>query len=203
MAARLTTFLDAYTSPRTAAGPVGAVDPATGCRPSRERQLGEAFCSLLEALPSEALPLNGGSSTTVVVTVDLETLRSGLGVATTDGGTMITASEARRLACRAGIIPAVLGAKSQPLGLGRRKRFFTPTQRTAMALQHLTCRAEGCEIPAPWCEAHHARDPWERGGRTDLAEGRPLCSWHHHRAHDPAYETRHLSDGRIRFHRRP
>jgi len=203
VAARLTTYLDAYTSPRTAAGPASAVDPATGCRAPRDRLLGEAFCSLLEAVSSDALPLHGGSSTTVVVTIDLEMLRSGLGAATTDGGTTITASEARRLACCAGIIPAVLGAASQPLDLGRRRRLFTPAQRTAMALQHPTCRAEGCEVPAAWCEAHHARAPWKQGGRTDLADGRLLCSWHHHRAHDPAYETRHLGDGRIRFHRRP
>lgn len=203
VAARLTTFLDTYTSPRTATGPGAALDPATGYRIPRERLLGEAFCSLLETVPSEALPLHGGSSTTVVVTIDLEALRSGLGLATTGDGTTVTAAEARRLACQAGIIPAVLGGKSQPLDLGRRKRLFTPAQRTALALQHPTCRAEGCEIPAPWCEAHHAREPWERGGRTDLADGRLLCSWHHHRAHDPAYETRHLGDGRIRFHRRP
>lgn len=203
VAARLTTYLDAYTSPRTSAGPGAAVDPATGCRIPRERLLGEAFCSLLEAVPSDALPLHGGSSTTMVVTIDVETLRSGLGVATTGDGTTITAAEARRLACRAGIIPAVLGGRSQPLDLGRRKRLFTAAQRTAMALQQPTCRAEGCEVPAPWCEGHHAREPWGRGGRTDLADGRLLCSWHHHRAHDPAYETRHLGDGRIRFHRRP
>ena len=203
VAARLTTFLDAYTSPRTTAGPAGAGDPATGRRLPRERLLGEAFCSLLEAVPSEALPLHGGSSTTVVVTIDFEALRDGTGMGTVGDGTTITAAEARRLACQAGIIPAVLGGKSQPLDVGRRRRLFSSAQRTAMALQHPSCRAEGCEIPATWCEAHHAREPWARGGRTDLADGRLLCSWHHHRAHDPAYETQHLSDGRIRFHRRP
>jgi hypothetical protein len=71
-----------------------------------------------------------------------------------------------------------------------------------MAIRDVTCRAEGCEIPAVWCEAHHAAEPWTTGGRTDLADGLLLCSWHHHRAHDHHYDTRRLPSGELRFHRR-
>jgi len=49
--------------------------------------------------------------------------------------------------------------------------------------------------------AHHDH-PWATGGTTDLANGRLLCPWHHTRAHDPHYETRHLPNGKIAFHRR-
>ena len=204
VAARLKTCLDAYTSPRTAEGREGGViDPATGQRLPHARLLGQAFCSLLEAIPADAMPLHGGSATTVVVTIDLEALRSGLGLATTGDGTTLTAGEARRLACQAGLIPAVLGGKSEPLDLGRRRRLFSPAQRLALAMQHPTCRAEGCTVPATWCEAHHWRRPWVQDGRTDLADGKLLCPWHHHRAHDPLYETRNLPDGGVRFHRRP
>ena len=208
VAARLRTYLDAYTSPRTqpgpAAGPVaGSVtDAATGARVPRERLLGEAFCALLEGVPAAAMPLHGGSATTVVVTVDLEALRSGLGVATTGDGTRISAAQARRLACNAAILPMVLGGASQPLDLGRSRRLFSTAQRLALAKDHPTCRAQGCTVPATWCEAHHAHRPWSAGGRTDLAEGKLLCSWHHHRAHDDRYEVDHLPNGDIRFHRR-
>lgn len=203
VAARLKTCLDAYTSPRTAGGDeAGVIDPATGSRLPQARLLGQAFCSLLEAIPADAMPLHGGSATTVVVTVDLEALRSGLGLATTGDGTTLTASEARRLACQAGVIPAVLGGKSEPLDLGRRRRLFSPAQRLALAMQHPTCRAEGCRVPATWCAAHHWRRPWAQDGRTDLADGKLLCPWHHHRAHDSHYETRNLPDGGVRFHRR-
>ena len=57
-------------------------------------------------------------------------------------------------------------------------------------------------FPAAWCEAHHAGNPWAEGGRTDLADGVLLCSWHHHRIHDPRYDPRRLPDGDYRFHRR-
>jgi predicted restriction endonuclease len=70
-----------------------------------------------------------------------------------------------------------------------------------MALRDQTCRAEGCQIPATWSEAHHLV-PWSQGGRTDLDTGVLLCSWHHHRAHDHTYTHERLPNGDLRFHRR-
>jgi hypothetical protein len=72
-----------------------------------------------------------------------------------------------------------------------------------MSLGGLTpdCRAAGCEIPAAWCEAHHAAEPWSQEGKTDLADGL-LCSFHHHRAHDHRYRVERTGDRRLSFHRR-
>lgn len=204
VASRLKTYLDAYTSPRVEGGTKGAgvVDPATGERLSYDKLLGGAFCSLLESIDPKQMPLHAGSPTTVVTTLTLAQLRDALGAAETGDGTRMSAAQARRLACNAGIIPAVLGRKSQVLDLGRRSRLFTGGQKLAMALEHPTCRAQGCTVPATWCEAHHAKDPWSKGGRTDLADGVLLCSWHHHRAHDATYQLRRMPNGDIRFHRR-
>ena len=116
--------------------------------------------------------------------------------------TRISASEARRLACTAGILPAVLDGNSEVLDLGRTRRLFTPAQRKALAITQPSCRAEGCTVPSTWCEAHHAGDPWCRGARTDLADGMLLCSWHHHRIHDDRYLVKNTPDGGVRFHRR-
>lgn len=204
VASRLRTYLDAHTSPRTTDGKVAGeplTDPATGERVPIDRLRGQAFCAMLEHLDPATLPVHGGSPTTVVVTMDYETLLTGLGVGTLDDGTEIPAGEARRLACTAAIIPAVLGSKSLVLDLGRTSRFYTGHQRRAMAITHPFCRAEGCSVPATMCEAHHPT-PWSRGGRTDLADGRLLCSWHHHRAHDDRYLVNELTNGDIRFHRR-
>ncbi|MFC6343898.1 DUF222 domain-containing protein, partial [Nocardioides hankookensis] len=155
----------------------------------------------LESVDPDRLPLHGGDATTVLVTVDLETLRGATGVAYV-GDEPISASEARRLACGAGIVPVVLAGSSQVLDVGRKRRFFVPAQRKALAVRHPSCVAEGCDIPAAWCEAHHAGSPWSRGGRTDLADGVLLCSFHHHRAHDARYDVE-WSAGGARFHRRP
>ncbi|WGL52814.1 DUF222 domain-containing protein [Nocardioides sp. BP30] len=192
---RLRTYLQAYTQPRVAAL------EADGRVPPRSRLLAHAFAQLLENTDPTRLPAHGGDATTVVVTMTLDQLRAGLGVAWLEDGTPISTGETRRLACTAGIIPAVLGGNSEPLDLGRTRRLFTPSQRKALALRDKHCRAEGCAVPTTWCDAHHDQ-PWSHGGHTDLAHGSLLCGHHHRRAHDPTYQTTRLPDGRYRFRRK-
>jgi hypothetical protein len=192
---RLLTYLESFTSPRSSSGATG------DDRRPYDQRLGTAFGAFLESVDPKRMPLHGGDATTILITVPLETLRTGLGTALV-GDEPITAAEARRLACQATLIPAILGSDSEVLDLGRTQRLFQPAQRKAMAINQPTCRAAGCDIPATWCEAHHAGVPWGQGGGTDLADGVLLCSFHHHRAHDHHYDTRRRPDGRIEFHRR-
>ena len=192
---RWLTQLHAFTSPRRESQvPVGERVPYP-------RKLAHAFTALLERIPEDWLPQHGGTTTAVVVTIDQAKLAQDLATAGLTTGTPITAGEARRLACGAGILPAVLDGKSQPLDLGRAKRLFSPAQRKALAIRDRECRAEGCDIPAAWCEAHHL-DPWSNGGNTDLNRGVLLCSFHHHRAHDTRYDSTRMAKGNLRFHRR-
>ncbi len=214
VASRLKTLLDAWTSPRHIAARGSdserdtsqGIDPATGLRLPHERLLGHAFCSLLESVDPTRLPSHGGAATKIVITVSLDTLRTGLGLATlaTSGADdlKLPASEVRRLACQSDLIPAVLGSKSEVLDLGRTSRLFTAAQRHAKMTTATTCAGEGCTIPATWCEAHHARTPWAAGGTTDLDDLEFLCSWHHQRIHDPTYATSRMPNGDIRFARR-
>lgn len=209
VAARLRTMLESWTSPRQESTGVGAFaqrDPATGVRLPQERLHGEAFRAFLEAADPSRMPIHGGSATRIVVTIDLDGLLSGLGAGTivSSGDAMprLTNSEVRRLACQAGIIPAVLGSKGQVLDLGRTSRFFSELQRLARMITHPVCAAQGCTVPSQWCEGHHAGDPWALGGRTDLADLEFLCPWHHQRAHDPAFSVERLPNGDVRFARR-
>ena len=134
--------------------------------------------------------------------IDHHTLTSGLaGVAQTSTGDTLTAGQARRLACTAGILPVVLGTTSEILDLGRTRRLFTGPLRTALDLRDQHCRATGCDIPAAWCEAHH-QQPWSQQGPTTLDNGILLCPHHHHRAHDPTYTHTHQPTGHLTFHRR-
>jgi hypothetical protein len=202
-AGRLLTYLEAYAAPRRGrlAGDSELADPDNGQRVSHATRLGRAFCSALEAIPTARLPKHGGSATSVVVTIDHETLRSQLGSAGLGSGERISATEAVRLACNASILPLVLDGDGQPLHLGRARRLFSSGQRMAMAVRDRSCRADGCSIPADWCEAHH-RKPWMLGGRTDVTDGVLLCSWHHHRAHDSSYRVDTMPNGDVRFSRR-
>jgi hypothetical protein len=134
----------------------------------------------------------------MIVTVDLQHLRDGLGSAHLDSGLAMSAGQARRLACEAGIVPAVLGGPSEVLDLGRSMRLASTAIVRGVRLLHDTCAAEGCERPVAWCELHHAV-PWSEGGPTSLENTVPLCGHHHRRAHDERYLTSRLDDGRIRF----
>jgi hypothetical protein len=195
----LSKAVQAFAAPRRT-NPDAWLD-ADGRRRPYAALLGLAFADLVEHLPTEALPQAGGVAATAVVTLDLDTLLSGLGVASLDTGTQISAGEARRMACNAGLIPAVLGTRSQPLDLGRTVRLHTTAQRTAMGIRDGGCTAHGCDRPPAWCEAHH-EIPWSRGGHTSVEHGRLLCPHHHRLAHDDRYDLSRMPDGQVRYTRR-
>jgi hypothetical protein len=114
----------------------------------------------------------------------------------------VSAGEVRRLSCNAGIIPLVLGGDSVPLDLGREQRFFSKGQKITLNHVYGGCAAHNCDRPPAWVEYHHKK-PWAKGGRTDLADGIPLCPPHHHMADHPETWNMHtLPDGKVRFHRR-
>ena len=162
VASRLRVYLDAFTSPRRA-GSLGDVDhlplPRAAwrgvLRPPRARP------GRRPSGPWRLCHVGDGDA-------DPRDAQTGLRSAETSTGESLSASEVRRLACTAGIIPIVLGGAGEILDLGRSRRLFSSSQRKAMAVRDRHCRAEGCDIPAAWCEAHHAHTPWSRGGRTDL-----------------------------------
>ncbi len=182
-AAMLRKALLALTSPRR----LSAAEQDRDLTVTPDR-LGRGLLEYIERYPADALPHAGGVSATVVVMMTLDSLLGGLRAASIDTGEQMSADEARRLACSAGIIPVVLGGASQVLDLGRRRRLHTESQRVALTLRDGGCTADGCDRPAAMCEAHHDR-PWSRGGGTSLRNARLLCSRHHHLAHDPQYRT--------------
>lgn len=146
---------------------------------------GLAFTELLEHLPTDRL--SGKVAATIVITLSWERLLAALGVARADTGIEVSAGQARRLACGAGIVPAVLGQASLPLDLGRSTRLFTEAQRVALATVYETCAADGCDRPFAWTELHHEH-PWASGGSTNLRDAVPVCGFHHRLLRDPRYE---------------
>lgn len=169
-----------------------------------QRRRGVAFAELLQHLPTDHL--HGKTAATVVVTTPLEALRHEvIRAGLTDAGEAISAAETRRLACGAGVMPAVLGGRSVPIDLGRQERCFTANQKTALATRYTECAADGCDRPFAWTEIHHIR-AWARGGSTDLNNAVPLCGTHHRwvERSDIRHEIRRRSDHTIEigFHRR-
>ncbi|MDO9380775.1 MAG: DUF222 domain-containing protein [Nocardioidaceae bacterium] len=179
-AGALKSALDGFAAPRRRHLDDGQGD--TGLTyPQRQ---GRALVALIDHLPTDGLPDAGGSGMTVTVNLDLQQLIDGIGTATTSTGQRMSASQVRLHACRAGIIPQVLGGQSLPLDLGRKQRLFSPAQRVALAHRDQGCAMPDCDRPPSWCEAHHAREPWAHGGATDLEDGVLLCAFHHRMIHE-------------------
>ncbi|MGO4256836.1 DUF222 domain-containing protein [Marmoricola sp. RAF53] len=191
----LARHLEALAAPKHRA----AVEGTAGEKVGRPLRLGQAFIEYVET--RRDAPKAGGIAATVVVTMTMDALLGADTVATLDTGDRITAGEARRLACEAGIIPAVLGGKSQVLDLGRKTRFHTEAQRIVLGRRDGGCTAEGCDWPPGMCHAHHGI-PWSRGGPTDIEHGRLLCPRHHTLAHDARYQMKTGKNGKVTFSRR-
>jgi hypothetical protein len=170
-------------------------------RVSRPLKLGQAFAEYIRT--RTGAPKAGGMAATVVVTMTMTDLlgTSESPATVLDTGERITAGEARRLACEAGIIPAVLGTPSQVLDLGRKTRFHTEPQRIAIALRDGGCCVEGCDWPPGMSQIHHPH-PWSRGGTTSVENGIMLCPRHHTLIHGPRYLTETRPSGKIRLIKR-
>ncbi|WP_432558177.1 DUF222 domain-containing protein [Granulicoccus sp. GXG6511] len=128
-------------------------------------------------------PTHGGDRPRVTLILGLGALLTGLGEMALTGGSLISAEEARRLACDCDLIPAVLDAAGVPLDVGRQKRLVTPEIRAALTVRDRGCAFPGCDKPPAVCEAHHII-PWWCGGETCLDNLVLLCP-HHHRRVEP------------------
>ncbi|KQW49252.1 hypothetical protein ASC77_11230 [Nocardioides sp. Root1257] len=177
--ARLKKMLLALAAPKHQAATHG---PGVERRPGPER-MGRAFAELIDRIPAAVLPQVGGTDATIVVTLSYESLIGQIEQAgILDTGEHISPGAARRLACTARIIPAVLGSQSEVLDLGRSRRFHSKAQRIALAHRDGGCTAQGCDWPPGLCHAHHD-PPWSQGGTTNLDHARLLCPRHHAIAH--------------------
>jgi hypothetical protein len=200
--AMLKTALDALAAPHQSIATVNAVTgekDEVGFGQSYPQRLGLAFATLVEHLPADRLPTNGGVSAVVTVNLDLDTLMGGLKAAGLSDGTRISAGEARRLACSAQLVPMVLDGKSLPLDLGSPNRFFNRASRRALERRDGGCTAPGCDRDSRWCEAHHLT-PYAISRTTDIRDGALLCTFHHHRVHDQGWTGRiHPDDGMVEW----
>ena len=183
----LTAAVDARTAPRRQptfrdADGDSVADLAVG---RDDRTLGQQRLDAVVSIARDSLAHDdgelAGTPVTMVVRMDYETLLSGVGIAQIDGiDTPISAATARRLACDAELIPAVLGGPSERLDLGRAERLFSRAQRRAIAIRDGGCTWTGCTAPPGWCEVAHIV-AWLLGGETNLDNGLLLCPFHHRR----------------------
>ncbi len=147
--------------------------------------------------------LEGGERVALTLTLNYDTLRRA--VADTDPtgftgrlallgeNTWVRPETARRLACDAEIIPAVLGARGEVLDLGRKTRTVPLALRRAVILRDRHCAHPGCRRRARRCQVHHIQH-WADDGETCLENCVLLCAYHHSVIHHSGWEV-HMIDG--------
>jgi PAS domain-containing protein len=181
--------------------PAPAVDPDTpGCEAETDpRDHGaRMFDALVEvaqhALDTHQAPTCHGARPRVAITIDFESLVTGLGdglgsEARTDDGLRLSVAAVRRLACDADLIPVCLGSDGEVLDVGRAARLVTPALWRALVARDRHCTFPGCTRPPVMCHAHHIVH-WADGGKTSLDNLVLVCGEHHRVLHHTPWQVR-------------
>ena len=149
-------------------------------QPTPLQRRADALLALIQAAQTGGrAPTLAGDRPVITITLDYHKLiAQAADAGVLPDGAPLSASDLRRLACDANLIPAVLGAESEPLDIGRANRFVTPALRKALTLRDKHCAHPNCDKPAHLCDAHHIV-PWWDGGPTNLNNLVLLCPYHH------------------------
>ncbi|MEU6585470.1 DUF222 domain-containing protein [Nocardia sp. NPDC046763] len=131
-----------------------------------------------------------------IVTMSLNDLERGAGVATTASGGHVSINEALKMAEGTKPVLVVLDSDGMPLYLGRCDRLASPAQRLALIARDKGCTRPGCETPASMCAVHHITD-WAKGGPTDLNNLTLACDHCHALVNDSAGAGKLLSWAKI------
>jgi Domain of unknown function (DUF222) len=146
----------------------------------------------------------GSGRPEITVVIDLKTLLDAAHAKSrvdVSGGVTLPVETIRRMACYADIVPAVLGTNGVVLDLGRSTRLASAHQRRALRVMYSHCAVGNCDVTFDHCTMHHV-SYWRHGGRSDIGNMLPLCSKHHHLAHEGGWKF-HLDHDRTLFITKP
>ncbi len=168
-------------------------------RPPAQR-LGDGFHELLRRyLASGASPSHGGEKPQIVLTVDPDRLRDGIGTGELlHTGATVSARTVQELACDAQISVYSSGSETGGASLSDEVRLYTGRVRKLLELRDRGCAFPGCNRPPSWCQAHHIV-PWSKGGLTTLDNGVLLCGYHHRHLHQGTWHVQTAKDGHPEF----
>ena len=147
-------------------------------------------------LMSGELGSHQGLPVTIVATVDLTDLQAKAGTAITGGGTLLPVSTLIRMGAHAYNYLLIFDkAKPCQLYKGRTTRLATPEQRLVLYATERGCSRPGCDIPPYWCEVHHAKKDWGKGGDTNIDELTLACGPDNRLVKSDGWTTRKRKDG--------
>ena len=177
----------------TMLSPMAKPTSATDTRTTAQRE-GDALAEIIDlAAGSDDLPDEGGERPHLALTMSFDDFLDQKGTAEVDGNGPLNAASARRIACDSKVLRVVLGAKSQPLDIGRATRTIPTQIRRALIIRDRGCAFPGCHRRPRQCHAHHVQH-WADGGPTSLDNLVLLCGRHHRHIHHGDWSVK-INDG--------
>ena len=152
--------------------------------PGDIRSIGEKQAGILRAVFEAAArqpgtPTMGGAAPTVLVHIHIDDLLAGRGAGWIDGiNGPLSVKQVEELVCAGGYQPVLFGHQGQVVHLGTTNRFFTNSQRRALAARDGGCVIPGCTVPPHLTQAHHVI-PWNKGGLTNIDNAVLICNAAH------------------------
>src|SRR5438067_1616926 len=173
--------------------PVMPDEEGTGFTAARRADALVALCSTRIGQDSDP------DRTSVIVHATIDQVSSADGSCEIEGGGIIHAETARRLACHARVQEVIEDRGGNPVGVGRMSR-----EPQSWMVRQLRYRDRECTFPGcgsrRFAQAHHIVW-WRRGGRTDLDNLVLVCTFHHKLVHEYGWSLTRDEDGALHWFR--
>ena len=131
------------------------------------------------ALKAGEAPNQHGIRPHVIVAIDWETILKQAGRADATWSGPLTFDEIRAMLADAGVSRLLVGAKGVPTEAGEETRTVPAGLYRSLLVRDGGCIADGCDVPAAWCQVMHLATPYRLKGRLTLTTAALGCSFHH------------------------
>ena len=151
-----------------------------GERRSPEQATADAFVEICRvALKAAAAPVDHGVRPYVTVTIPYQAVLDAAGVVEVEGAGPMPFAEVRRLLADCGVSRLLTDPRGVPVEAGEQVRSVPVGLRRMLYAREGGCIADGCDVPAAWCQVMHLATPYRLRGRLTPETAALGCDEHH------------------------
>jgi len=148
-------------------------------RRTPDQATADGFAAMCSHALRHAETTKHGHPPQVIITIDYEAVLRQAGVAETAYTGPLPFDEVRRLLADAGVGRIVTDARGVPVEAGESVRTVPQGLWRALIVRDGGCVADGCTVPAGWCDIAHLHKPFRLKGRLSVQNAAMACRRHH------------------------